>query len=234
MAREHVSGRAPATCPRTCTRTRSRRTPTGRGCSPPGSEIWDYLRRCVAEFDLRAASALRARGHRGGWDDEARRWAVADERRLVHRRRRRGGARPAARAGDPRRPRASRTSRARCSTRRAGITTTTCAASASPSSAPGPRRSSSSPRSSRTSRSCTLFQRTAPWVVPRLDRPISRRVRRLYRRVPQIQAAMRGWIYATRESVVVGFMHPRLMALPQLVATSTSSARSPTRSCARS
>ncbi len=64
-----------------------------------------------------------------------------------------------------------------------------------------------------------LFQRTAPWVVPRLDHPISGRVRRLYRRVPQLQAAVRGWIYATREAVVVGFMHPRVMALPQLVAT---------------
>jgi len=65
-----------------------------------------------------------------------------------------------------------------------------------------------------------LFQRTAPWVVPRLDHPISQRMRRLYRAFPQAQAAMRGWIYATREAVVMGFMHPWAMALPQKLALS--------------
>ena len=54
-----------------------------------------------------------------------------------------------------RRSRASTPSRARRSTPRAGTTTTTSRASASPSSAPAPRRSSSCPRSRRTSSSCT-------------------------------------------------------------------------------
>ncbi len=45
-------------------------------------------------------------------------------------------------------------------------------------------------------------------------------MRRLYRAFPQAQAAMRGWIYATREAAVMGFMHPRVMALPQTLAMS--------------
>ena len=76
---------------------------------------------------------------------------------------------------DPGHPRARHRSPARSSTPRAGTTTTTCAASVSPWSAPGPRPSRSCPRSSRTSRGSPLFQRTPPWVMPRVDRADQRR-----------------------------------------------------------
>jgi cation diffusion facilitator CzcD-associated flavoprotein CzcO len=51
----------------------------------------------------------------------------------------------------------------------------------------------------------TLFQRTAPWVLPRRDRAISRAERALYRRVPAAQKLNRAGIYALRESWIVAF-----------------------------
>jgi cation diffusion facilitator CzcD-associated flavoprotein CzcO len=58
-----------------------------------------------------------------------------------------------------------------------------------------------------------VFQRTAPWIMPHPDRPISPLEKRLFRRVPALQRLVRDAIYWARESFVVGFMHPRVMAL---------------------
>jgi cation diffusion facilitator CzcD-associated flavoprotein CzcO len=63
-----------------------------------------------------------------------------------------------------------------------------------------------------------VFQRTAPWVMPRGDRPLSRLERAVYRRFPAAQLAMRGAIYWARESFVVLFRHPRLGRLTQRMA----------------
>jgi cation diffusion facilitator CzcD-associated flavoprotein CzcO len=49
-----------------------------------------------------------------------------------------------------------------------------------------------------------LFQRTPPWVVPHFDHPVRPRLRRLYRRVPPLQALSRAVIYALRETFVPG------------------------------
>lgn len=54
-----------------------------------------------------------------------------------------------------------------------------------------------------------LFQRSAPWVVPSRDRPITRVEHALYRALPVAQLAMRAAIYWARELLVIGFMHPR-------------------------
>ncbi|HWF24781.1 MAG TPA: NAD(P)/FAD-dependent oxidoreductase [Solirubrobacteraceae bacterium] len=51
-----------------------------------------------------------------------------------------------------------------------------------------------------------LFQRTAPWIMPRPDRPLTRFERLLYRRLPVAQRVMREIIYRGRE----------LYALPML------------------
>jgi hypothetical protein len=61
-----------------------------------------------------------------------------------------------------------------------------------------------------------VFQRTAPWVVPHTNRRISRAERRLYRRLPALQKAVRAAIYAARELLVLGFVkHPPLMRIPE-------------------
>ena len=56
-----------------------------------------------------------------------------------------------------------------------------------------------------------LFQRTPPWVLPRNDRPISARARRLYGALPVAQRLVRTAISTSRELLVLAFLHPRLM-----------------------
>ncbi|MCC5950534.1 MAG: NAD(P)/FAD-dependent oxidoreductase [Acidimicrobiia bacterium] len=65
----------------------------------------------------------------------------------------------------------------------------------------------------------TVFQRSAPWIVPRPDRPIGERTKARYRRYPLLQKAARTAIYWNRELLVFGLAkHPRLMRLPEKVA----------------
>lgn len=62
-------------------------------------------------------------------------------------------------------------------------------------------------------RTLTLFQRTAPWVMPRNDSPISRRSRTAMRVIPGLQRARRAAIYAKREAKLAAFRRPALMAI---------------------
>jgi cation diffusion facilitator CzcD-associated flavoprotein CzcO len=51
-----------------------------------------------------------------------------------------------------------------------------------------------------------VFQRTAPWILPRRDRPIPAGRRRLFRAAPTAQQLARAAIYVSREALVVGFV----------------------------
>ncbi len=64
----------------------------------------------------------------------------------------------------------------------------------------------------------TLFQRTAPWVLPKPDRPIPTALRRLYRALPVTQKLARALVYGRNELLVGGFLHPRRMRLVERVA----------------
>ena len=64
----------------------------------------------------------------------------------------------------------------------------------------------------------TLFQRTAPWVLPKPDKPIRERTRTAFRRVPGLRAAYRASLYWRHEAMVVGFLHPRIMKAAERVA----------------
>jgi cation diffusion facilitator CzcD-associated flavoprotein CzcO len=64
-----------------------------------------------------------------------------------------------------------------------------------------------------------VFQRTPPWVVGHGDRPISDRERRVYRRLPALQRAVRAAVYAGSELLVPGLAYrPRLMKLVERLA----------------
>ncbi|MBL8056243.1 MAG: NAD(P)/FAD-dependent oxidoreductase [Anaerolineales bacterium] len=56
-----------------------------------------------------------------------------------------------------------------------------------------------------------LFQRTPPWVLPRVERAIPAGQRRLFARWPITQRLLRLGLYAVREASVVAFQHPGLM-----------------------
>src|SRR3954467_3509783 len=55
-----------------------------------------------------------------------------------------------------------------------------------------------------------LFQRTPPWIMPRPDRPLTKFEKRLYKRFPAAQIAMRNAIYWGRESFAIPMLHHRL------------------------
>ncbi len=66
-----------------------------------------------------------------------------------------------------------------------------------------------------------VYQRTAPWVMPHSDRPITDLERALYQRVPAAQRLVRGVVYASRELLVFGFVkNPRLMGAVEKLARS--------------
>ena len=61
-----------------------------------------------------------------------------------------------------------------------------------------------------------LFQRTAPWVLPRRDRDFGAVEQLAYRRVPALQRLARAGIYWGRELYVLGFTRkPRMMRMAQ-------------------
>lgn len=64
-----------------------------------------------------------------------------------------------------------------------------------------------------------VFQRTAPWVIPKLDRVFSGAERKLLQAAPWLQKLLRGAIYTAVEARVLGFVfQPRLMVLHRFLA----------------
>jgi len=64
-----------------------------------------------------------------------------------------------------------------------------------------------------------VFQRTAPWILPHSDRPTTRLERRLYRTFPFLQKAVRGGVYWSRESFLLGFISkPNIMSGAEKIA----------------
>ncbi len=62
----------------------------------------------------------------------------------------------------------------------------------------------------------SVFQRTAPWVLPRGDRPTSRLARWFDDHVPGVRAFRRHWLYWTAEAVAILLARfPRLVTHPQ-------------------
>ncbi|HWG73654.1 MAG TPA: NAD(P)/FAD-dependent oxidoreductase [Acidimicrobiales bacterium] len=64
----------------------------------------------------------------------------------------------------------------------------------------------------------SVYQRTAPWVVPRRDRRMGRRERSAYARWPALQRLVRGSISWAREGFVAGFHHPAALRAVEGVA----------------
>jgi len=63
-----------------------------------------------------------------------------------------------------------------------------------------------------------VFQRTAPWVVPRHDRQLAMIERQIFRAFPPAQLLVRGGIYSFRELLGFAFRHPWAMRLLQPMA----------------
>ena len=63
-----------------------------------------------------------------------------------------------------------------------------------------------------------LFQRTPAWIMPRRDRAISSFEKRLFKRVPLAQKAMRTAIYWARELFVLPMLHPSIAKRTEKIA----------------
>ncbi|WP_405635607.1 NAD(P)/FAD-dependent oxidoreductase [Streptomyces sp. NBC_01178] len=67
----------------------------------------------------------------------------------------------------------------------------------------------------------TLFQRTPPWVMPRMDRAIGKAERALHRAIPATGTARRGLLWGIRELQVSAFTkHPQQLGLVEKLAKS--------------
>jgi len=69
----------------------------------------------------------------------------------------------------------------------------------------GPAAAQFVPRIQPRVRELVVFQRTAPWVIPHPDRPVSWAERRLYKLLPQAQDVQRNALFALYEGVGMGF-----------------------------
>ncbi|MEF2977375.1 flavin-containing monooxygenase [Subtercola sp. YIM 133946] len=65
----------------------------------------------------------------------------------------------------------------------------------------------------------TVFQRSAPWIIPRNDHPTSTLRRRVFRRAPIVQAASRRLIFAEAETRFAGFRSRTIGSAFQAFAT---------------
>ena len=76
------------------------------------------------------------------------------------------------------------------------------------------------PQIAKTAAAVRVFQRTAPWVVPKQDRRIGSREHAAYRLLPPLQRLRRAAIYWLHEVRVLGMVfNPRLMKVAEKVAT---------------
>ena len=67
------------------------------------------------------------------------------------------------------------------------------------------------PQVARQAGHLTVFQRTAPWILPRPDRAFTEEQKRRFERIPGSKFAKRNMIYWLQESFVLGFEHPNLI-----------------------
>ena len=173
----------------------------------PQPEIWDYLRRCAKDYGVTPHIRFNHEVREAVWEQDARRWRIETSRGTFT------ASVLVAAAGslsDPAMPelkglenfkgRAFHSARWEHGFDLAGQSVAVVGTGASaiqfvPAIQPIVGR-------------LYVFQRTAPWIVPRRDRPLAERERRTFRRFPVTQRARRAAIYSLREMFGFAFRHP--------------------------
>jgi cation diffusion facilitator CzcD-associated flavoprotein CzcO len=183
----------------------------------PQPEIWDYLRRCVDRYGVRPHLRLGHEVREAAWDSAAARWLIDTSQG-------RYSADVLVAAGGPlTEPAVPKLAGLETFTgetfhsarwnhghdltgRRVAVIGT------------GASAIQFIPQIASKVASLTVFQRTAPWVMPRADRPITRVERALFRRVRPAQRLARYGVYWAREVSAVLFLRPALMRVGEAVA----------------
>jgi cation diffusion facilitator CzcD-associated flavoprotein CzcO len=183
----------------------------------PQAEIWDYLRRCVDRFGLARYLRMGVELLEGRWDDGAGRWRIRTSAGELTADVLVAATGPLCEPRIPDLPgldsfqgtvfHSARWRHDHDLTNRdvAVVGTGASAIQFVPQIAPQVRR-------------LTIFQRTAPWIVPRSDRRLTRLEHSAYRRFPVLQRIARSGVYAGREVLVLGMLHPRVARLQQKIA----------------
>jgi cation diffusion facilitator CzcD-associated flavoprotein CzcO len=181
------------------------------------AEIWEYLRRCTERFGIGPFLRFGHEVHAARWDDAARCWVIETSRGTwtadalvaaagpLHE-----PALPALPGIDSFAGTAFHSARWDHDHDLAGRNVAVIGTGASaiqfvPQIAPQVGR-------------LRLFQRTAPWIIPRGDRAFTRAEHALFRAVPVAQKLARASIFLAQEASAVGFVHPRLGRVAQVVA----------------
>ena len=186
--------------------------PTWSRAFSPQREIWDYLRDCADRFQLLPHVRFDHEVLRAAWDASSRRWNLQTSRgaftaeALISA----GGA-----LSDPLIPELPGLSSFTGEVMHSARWDSSLSLKGRSVAVIGTGASAIQlvPAIQPEVKALTLFQRTAPWILPRGDRAISPRTRRLFRAVPFLQRLLRGLIYAKRELMVFGFRTPWLMRL---------------------
>lgn len=172
----------------------------------PQQEIWAYLRRCAAEFGVLPHIRFGHEVQQAVWDDGAARWRLRTT----------GGeysadvlvAAPGA-LSEPRIPdlpglgdfagavlhSARWDERIRLEGQRVAVVGT------------GASAIQIVPAIQPIVGELVLYQRSAPWITPRRDRPIGPLLRGVLERVPRLRRSLRGGLYGFRELFGFGFRH---------------------------
>jgi cation diffusion facilitator CzcD-associated flavoprotein CzcO len=180
-------------------------------------EIREYLRRCATDFGVRPHIRFGCDVTEAAWDDDARRWEIETSDGTVTARVLVAGLGPMTEPRIPQLPGLDRFQGATFHSARwdhdfdptgkriASIGTGASAIQYVPEIQPQVEK-------------LFVFQRTAPWVTPHTNRPISRLERLLYRASPRLHRLNRALAYVLREALVLGFVkNPKLMRIPELV-----------------
>ena len=185
---------------------------------PEQAQIHEYLRDCAERFGVRDRIHTETEVTRADWDPDARRWAVQTTRGAL--RARFLVAAPGL-LSEPSIPAIEDLDRF------AGTIFHTAAWDHAHDFAgervgligTGATAIQAGPRLQPVVERLTVFQRTPPWILPHPDHAIPAAVQRLYARVPATQRAVRGGVYALRETLAAGMAHePRLLKLQELAA----------------
>lgn len=188
------------------------RSPEWSRMYPTQLEIWDYIRRCVDKYDLRRFIRFESEVGEAVFDENENLWRVSTSRgdtltaRVIV-----SGIGGLSRPAYPRIPGLGRfQGRAFHSAewdhsydlrgRRVGVIGT------------GASAVQFVPQIAPNVAQLHLFQRTPPWILPKLDRPIHDWERALFRRLPGSMRLFRYLLYWRQEMLTLGFtVNPRYM-----------------------
>jgi cation diffusion facilitator CzcD-associated flavoprotein CzcO len=174
----------------------------------PGPEIQEYLRRCAREFGLTPHLRLGHEVEAARWDHDAARWRLSTSRGPYTADVVIAGAGPLTEPVVPRLPgldefgghtfHSARWDHDHDLTGRHVAVIGTGASSVQ-----------FVPRIQPHVSRLDVYQRTAPWILPRNDHPLPGWQQRLYRRAPAAQLAVRAALYWQREATLGAFLGPR-------------------------